>query len=165
VRAAAAFLGGSDAGAVEKLEAQMRAAAAERRFELAAALRDAWQDMSRLWDRLETVRDARGNFNFVYPLPGYGKRTAWYLIRRGQLVQTVPAPRGRREARKCLRLLDAVYGSGNAAAAAAESENLNVLLLLCSWFRRHAAERQKTISIAAASERCQTLLEPAAVSA
>jgi excinuclease UvrABC nuclease subunit len=158
VRAAVAFLRGADARIVDRLEEKMRAASAERRFELAAMLRDAWQDLSGLHDRLETIRDARRNFDFVYPLPGYGKRTAWYLIRRGQLVRTVDEPHLRREARKCLRLLDAIYNSEPAGAAAAEVENLNVLLLLCSWFRRHHDQRQKTITVEAALARCSTIL-------
>jgi excinuclease ABC subunit C len=161
VRAAVAFLRGSDASVVAQLEKRMRAASAERRFELAASLRDAWQDLSGLYDRLERIRDARGSFNFVYPLPGYGKRTSWYLIRRGQLVRTVDAPRMRREARKCLRLLDAIYDNEHPGAAAAEPENLNVLLLLCSWFRRHAEERQKTISIDDALKHCGATLKSA----
>lgn len=162
VRAAVAFLRGGDASVVDQLEARMHVASAERRFELAATLRDAWQDLSGLHDRLERIRDARGNYNFVYPLHGYGKRTAWYLIRGGQLVRTVDAPRMRREARKCLRLLDAIYSGNYAHQAAAEAENINVLLLLCSWFRRHDEERQKIITIDAAVDHCGTILNRSA---
>ena len=102
VRSVAAFLRGSDLAVLERLEQQMRTAADAHRFEQAAAFRDAWQDLQLLHNMLARLRDGRRDYNFIYPLPGYGRRPAWYLIRRAQVARVIRAPRMPRQAAKAL---------------------------------------------------------------
>jgi excinuclease ABC subunit C len=155
VRAACAFLRGHDLSILDRLEAQMFAAAAAQQFERAAHLRDVWQKLAGLADCLARLREARQQFSFVYPLPDYDGAVRWYLIDRGHVQTAVPAPRGRRTARQCLRQLEKVYARKTTGDAELPHEDPDVLLLVTGWFRGHPEELDRTIAPADAMEMCR----------
>lgn len=158
VRAAVAFLRGSDVSILTRLQQQMQSAAQQQRFEEAALVRDAWQDLSRLHGFLQRLRDGRRDLSFIYPLPGYGRRPAWYLIRHGQVVRVIAAPRTRRQGASGLQLVEETYFD-RPTAGDSQPEDLNVLLLLCQWFRRRPDLLEATIAAEAAREHCRNLLD------
>lgn len=159
VRAACEFLRGEDLSVLERLEAEMYQAAAAQQFERAAALRDTWHELAGLAECLNQLSEARQRFSFVYPLPDYGRGERWYLIDRGQVAAAVRAPRGRRQARRCLELLDQVYRRRENGGPAPRGEDPDALLLVTGWFRQYPDERHRTLTPEQAREFCQVLTQ------
>lgn len=154
VQAACEFLRGNDLSILDRLEGEMREAAAARQFERAAYLRDSWQELAGLTEILRAMREARERFSFVYPLPDYDGGVRWYLVDRGHVQGAIRAPRGRRAARQCLRLLESVYAGENAGPARPPVEDPDVLLLVTGWFRRYPEELGRTIAPEDARQMC-----------
>lgn len=149
-----AFLRGTNVAPLARLEAEMDAAAAARRFELAALLRDEWTELAWMNEQLEQARDAQTRYSFVYPLPGHGRRRDWYFIRHGQLVGALAAPRDRHSARRCLARLKAIYRDGSEQPP----EDTDLLWLVCRWFRGREEELATTLSPEDAIAHCKRLL-------
>jgi excinuclease ABC subunit C len=141
VRAAVAFLDGSDLSPLERLESDMTAASAALQFERAAALRDRLEPLCWLSDRLRHVRDS-ARHSFVYPVAGPDGAEVWYLVRRGRVCAALPAPCDDEGRRSAALLLQAVYGKEPPGPP--NLEEIDSVLLVAGWFRRHAAERQRT---------------------
>jgi excinuclease ABC subunit C len=160
VRAARAFLRGTDAALIERFETQMKTAAEERQFERAATLRDAWADLVWLAEQLERLRWFRGRHAFVYELDTVDAGQQWYLFRGGRVRAVVDAPTNRRRARRCLRQLDRVYDAGPDESDAAPAEDLEAILLAASWFRRYPAELDRTLLPRQAREICGRISGP-----
>ncbi len=156
VRAAKAFLQGSDAALVDRIEQAMLSAADARQFERAAALRDTWNDLHWLADQLDRLRQARRDFSFVYPLPHNGGET-WYVLDHGQVMAAMPGPTDRPTARQCLAVLERVYPGDRPRPAAEDVEDLDVILLIAAWFRRRPAELKQVLWPVEALRRCQRL--------
>lgn len=154
VLAARDFLRGTDLSLLERLEAEMVAAARLRQFERAAYLRDAWQELTGLADHLDSLREARERFSFVYPLPDYDGGWRWYFLRNGHVVAAIEAPKNRRTARRCLRLLEQTYPVGGRKGAELREDH-DMLLLVTGWFRQFPEELQRTILPKDAIEMCR----------
>jgi excinuclease ABC subunit C len=148
IRAAGDFLCGRNRSILSDLESAMLAAAAEGQYERAAALRDSWQNLCELDDRLTRMRQVRRRFSFVYPLPDFSDADSgetWCLVRRGIVAAATPAPKDPQSAGMCLKALESVYGERRNVEAA-EPEDWDALLLVSSWFRRHPRELERTLS-------------------
>ncbi len=155
VRGVCEFLRGNDRPLLERLEAEMLAAAATQRFERAAYLRDSWQALVELAGCLRSLREARQRFRFVYPLPELAGGERWYLIDRGHVQAAVPAPRSRRTSRRALRVLEEVYGGEGHGGWPPPAEDPDVLLLVTGWFRRYPEELGRTVAPEEAMARCR----------
>jgi excinuclease ABC subunit C len=151
---ALAFLRGMNNAPLDRLEAEMNAAATARQFERAALLRDNWGELSWMNEQLERARESQTRYSFVYPLPGHGRRRDWYLIRRGQLVGALAAPRDRRSARRCLARLEAIYSDGSEQPP----EDTDLLWLVCRWFRGREKALATTLSPEEAAVRCEQFI-------
>lgn len=156
LRAARDFLNGHDGAVLAGLASDMQTAAAERRFERAAFLRDRWEGLASLDDHLGRLREAR-RYTFVYPLRGANRRPLWCLIDRGQIAAAVPGPRDRKTARRCLRLLGQVYPGRRTGPPEPLSEDLEVVLLVASWFHAHPDQLRQTLSPRRARQACLRL--------
>jgi excinuclease ABC subunit C len=143
VRAAVAFLEGKDSSPLETLERDMTAASAALQYERAAALRDRLDPLRWLSDHLRRVREA-ARPSFVYPVG-----EVWYLIHGGTVRAALPVPRDDAGRRAAAAVLQDVY-SKEIPAGPPTLEEIDGVLLVASWFRRHAAERQRTLESAAA---------------
>src|SRR5439155_26193745 len=99
VRAARAFLDGSDLAVLDALERDMTAASAALAFERAAALRDQLEVLRWLHHRVQRLRRVRELQSFIYPVPGVEGPDVWYLIHRGRVAAALPAPRTAAEQR------------------------------------------------------------------
>jgi excinuclease ABC subunit C len=138
VRDVLSFLAGRDPAPLTALERQMSEASAALAFERAAALRDKLDVLHWLDGHLERVRDAARQ-SFVYPVPGHDGPALWYLIDQGR-VQGVAAADEARPA------ITAVYGRRRERTAPPTVDEIDEVLLVAAWFRRHAAERERTFS-------------------
>ncbi len=92
VSAAKCFLEGVDVRLLEQLRARMLTAAAAFEYERAANLRDAWRPLAWLHDKLDWLRRARREFNFIYPIKTATGRRYWLVFRNGHLTDWFRAP-------------------------------------------------------------------------
>lgn len=152
VRGAKAFLDGRDRSILRTLEEQMRAAAETLQFEKATSLRDKLRDLQWLDDRLSLLRAARDRNSFVYPLAGFDGRTRWYLIHRGE-VQAVAFPPGPETAAGVAGLLAATFADRPGPAVLSDTA-VDSVLLVSSWFRKNATERDKLLTRVKAEAAC-----------
>jgi len=147
VAAARRFLAGRDLGPLRRVRATMAEAAAARRFEHAAVLRDAAEAMSSLHLQLKRLRRLRRRYSFVYPLPDYQHGQRWFLIERGQVIGSLAAPidePGRQNAQAAVTA--AFSGTPPVGSDAEALEDADMLLLVMDWFRRYPAELKRTQS-------------------
>jgi excinuclease ABC subunit C len=145
VRAAQAFLDGTDDSLLQALESEMSAASAALAFEWAAAVRDKLDVLRWLHAGLERVRRAREEHSFIYPVRGFDEHDLWYLIHRGRVVLALPPPRMPLDQAVAARTIDRVYRSDDAWIGPPASEVIDGVLLIAAWFRRHPEERERVL--------------------
>jgi excinuclease ABC subunit C len=149
VKAAKAFLDGRDRTILARLKTMMQESADSLQFEKAMVLRDRLRSLEWIDSRLSLLREARCRSEFVYPLAGHDGRLRWYLIHRGQVRAVCYAPRSAEDRKRT----DAFLAANFTAGASDRTQNPGVVdsvLLVLSWFRRKAEEREKMISTAQA---------------
>ena len=108
VNAARSFLDGFNSEPITALQDAMERSAKMLNFEHAARLRDDLRAMDYLYAKLRWLADARRRFNFIYAGKNHGADvvaagsdvagnqsldSAWYLIRAGEVVEVMAAPR------------------------------------------------------------------------
>ncbi|MHC4178670.1 MAG: UvrB/UvrC motif-containing protein [Planctomycetota bacterium] len=145
IGAALDFLAGRDTTVLDRLQKEMRSAARSQRFELAARLRDAHEDLARLSTFLHRLREVH-RYSFIYPARGHGRSENWYLIREGQIVGVEQGPRNRRTSSRCLKALGTVFPSDDRTRPPTAPEDLDVVLLVARWFRKHPGELEAVLS-------------------
>ncbi len=156
IRAARAFLAGTDQMVLCQLRREMAAASAEQAYERAAALRDRLEPLDWLWHQLERLRRAQEQLQFVYRIRGADGRETWYLLRRGLVVSVVPAPRTAEDRRAVAAMIRQTYDQANPILPAS-AEQLAALFLVAAWFRRAPAELERTMSPDEALQLCRTV--------
>jgi excinuclease ABC subunit C len=152
VRAAVAFLRGEDSSPLEILERDMAAASAALQFERAAALRDRVEPLRWLSDHLRRMRE-HTRPSLVYPVSGIDGSETWYLMWRGRVCAALPAPHDGVARQFAVEKMEQVYGKG-APSGPPDLEEMDGVLLVAAWFRKHPAERQRTLEPAAALALC-----------
>lgn len=151
VRAATAFLAGTDLGLLETLRNTMVEAAAALAFERAALVRDKWESLRWLHERLDQVQLARKAPPLIYPVEGPGGDDRWYLIQGGRVVAAIPAPRTATEKQAAAKRIGSLLGQENKSLTGVVSApEVDGILLLASWFRRHPPEKDRVIPAQAA---------------
>jgi len=153
VEAVVDFLAGRDPAVLDRVQKEMRLAADLRRFELAARLRDAHEDLTRLSTFLQRLREAHG-YSFVYPVGGHGGRENWYLIQAGRIMAVERGPRRWKASPACVKALDAVFPRDRRSGPPTGLEDLDGVLLVARWFRTHPGELETVLSPEAARRRC-----------
>jgi excinuclease ABC subunit C len=138
-RRARDFLAGTDLSPLKHMEAEMHAAAAGQEFERAAALRDRWEVLNWLADRLSRVRKAQQELSFIYPLAG-----VWYLIHGARVVDAVEAPRDPSTREIAAGKIDGLYRGRSDLLDS--YEHADSMMIVMQWFRKHPAERAKCLT-------------------
>jgi excinuclease ABC subunit C len=156
-RQAHAFLDGSDTTLLVQLAEEMESAARAMEYERAASLRDKLAAIRRLADHLGWLRQARQQHSFIYPLGGHDGIELWYFISRGLIRRVMRAPGCPTSARRVAESIRAIYRPERSPAAVVPVNQLDGILLVASWFRRHAAERAKLLTPEEALARCHAL--------
>jgi excinuclease ABC subunit C len=154
VRAARAFLDGTDVAPLERLQKEMQTASDKLQFEKAAALRDKLTPLQWVRERLNWLSKARVHHSFVYPLKGADGETLWYVIHRGRICRAVLAPTTAETRRAAAEAIAAAYDGKNLAATAPIDE-VDHVLLVAAWFRKFELERSATLSPEKALEMCR----------
>lgn len=154
VKAAKAFLDGRDMTPLRAVEAEMTTAAAELRFEQAAALRDRWAALAYLSDKLAFLRNARSHNSFVYPLVGCDNLTRWYLIHGGEVRAVVREPDTAEAMAAVLGVVETVFAQPSGVEATLR-RCVDSVLIVTSWFRHRTGEKVKLLTAKAAKERCR----------
>lgn len=153
VKSVKAFLDGRDSSTLKAIEAEMAKASAGLRFEQAAVLRDRWEALSRLNDRLMFLRSARKNHSFVYPLTGCDNLTRWYMIHGGEVRAVVREPDTPDFAAAAKAAVESVYAQPYSVEATLR-RCVDSVLIVTSWFRGNAAEKAKLLTAVEAIGRC-----------
>lgn len=156
VQAAKAFLDGRDYSAIDRLTAQMTAAAVEQRYEQAAALRDRLTALSWLRDKLTFLRTARANNSFVYPLTGSDNLRRWYLIHGGVVQGVVREPECPASTEAARTALETVFAQRFTPQTALE-RCVDSVLIVTGWFRKREAEKAVLMTRKQAEARCATM--------
>ncbi len=154
VRAARAFLAGTDVRLLETLEQTMTAASEALDYERAALLRDRLECLRWLTEQLERLRRACESQAFIYPVTHDGHEH-WYLIRGGRVVAALPAPNDAPSRRRAEALITEVYDSQSRNFGLPGVEEMDRVFLVASWFRSRPAERERTLEPAVALARCR----------
>jgi excinuclease ABC subunit C len=153
VRAARRFLDGHDPAPMESLERAMAEASAALAFERAAALRDKLDALRWLHEHLTRLRTA-GRQSFVYPVAGHESDDRWYLIHGGRVRTALPVPCTENDRQQATVLLKEVFRGGTLPGPPSVDE-IDGVLLVAAWFRRHSAERTRTLKPHAALAACR----------
>jgi excinuclease ABC subunit C len=133
----------------------MTAASAALAYEQAAALRDKLKALQWLHDHLQRLRDARQQGSFIYPVLGHDGRHLWYLIHGGSAVTALPAPGDRAGWHRAAEAIQSVFQRGRFPAGGEPAAVAEEVLLVAGWFRRHPAERARTLEPAAVLAACE----------
>jgi excinuclease ABC subunit C len=161
VRAARAFLDGSDLSCLQALDRAMAESAAALAFEQAAAWRDKLQTLRWLHERLQWIRQERMSGLLVYPVAGYRGDDRWYLLADGIVRAALPVPRDAATRQMTARSLEAFLAHRRAGPASPGTEEMDRLFLLASWFRKHPAERARLRSVEERLRETRKKLPPA----
>lgn len=156
VHSALDFLRGTDTALLEALERDMSSASDALQFERAAVLRDKLELLRWLHHQLERLRQAVRH-SFVYRVTGHDQSEVWYLIHHGRTRAALPAPRTDEDRRAAALRLEAVYRDSTDLGPPTP-EIVDGVLLVASWFRRHPAEREGTLTPAEARHACGAAL-------
>lgn len=143
VHEAHAFLDGGSYGPVHRLTGQMEQAAALRRYELAARLRERTDTLHRLCEDLALAGSALARLTFAYPLPHHAGGRTVYLIRRGHVLDAVRVRDGRASAGDRDRLREAARRAWSARARSrrrVSGKAAGELTVVAGWFRRRPEE-------------------------
>lgn len=145
VALARAFLDG-DADEPLRWVAERMLQASERwDFEYAARLRDRATRLERLRDEFSRLREALDGLSFLYTVPGHGGEDHVYLIRRGTVRASMPAPRTASERRALQRLATQHFGTPEPGGTLVPKHQVDEILLLARWFRAHPEEMARTV--------------------
>ncbi|HLN28660.1 MAG TPA: GIY-YIG nuclease family protein [Gemmataceae bacterium] len=155
VRAAQAFLAGTDPTLLDNLKRIMLEASTTTAFERAAAARDKLEMLTWLHDSLSRLRQVRRRQSFIYPVPGYAGADRWYFIHGGLVVAMIKPPRAEEERREAAGKIGKIYGQKVISTAAVPSQQVDGVFLVASWFRRHPEERARTMRPREALAACQ----------
>jgi excinuclease ABC subunit C len=153
VRAAEAFLRGTDLSLLETLEREMAAASAGLAFERAVTLRDGLNVLRWLREQCDALRLAQERYSFVYPVSGHDGEVIWYLVHRGRVSAAAREPGRNADRQATAALIERIYFDRALPPAPPPAGAVDQLLLVVSWFRQHPAER--TLEPAEALRRCR----------
>jgi excinuclease ABC subunit C len=144
VELARAFLEGGADEPLRWLAERMQAAAERWEFEYAASLRDRLARLERLQGEFSQLREALDSLTFLYHVPGAAGDDRVYLVRRGTVRATIPAPQSRAERRRLSRLCEEHFGRPEPKGALVARHQVDEILLLARWFRLRPGELQST---------------------
>ena len=157
IRAALAYLDDGDRTALDRLEAEMHQAAADRKYEKAARLRDTWGLLTILDEQLLMLRAGQSRGAFVFPVPDGYRRTQWLLFSAGVVVASVRQPSNVKQATAVAAMLADLNPDGPRSLAAMMNVEYECETARCiaSWFRRHPASLEAVVPVADALAICR----------
>jgi excinuclease ABC subunit C len=163
VRAARAFLAGTNVSVLDKLKVEMEAASAAFDFERAAMVRDKWQALQWLHRHIDRWRQTREQEAYIYPVAGVNCPDTWYLIQGGRVVAALPSPRNDDERRAIARKIDKLHRKRKKTSPGpVPADEVDSVLLVAAWFRKHPGETARRLELKSLSPAFAQVGEPAA---
>jgi excinuclease ABC subunit C len=147
---ARAFLEGASDVPVATLRRTMEEASDQLEFERAAALRDKIGRLESLRAQFARLRFAVESLSFVYTPAALQGDAVSYVIRRGRVRASLPAPRSTDERRAFDAKVAAVFAPVERSDGTVPSHEIDELLLVTSWFTRFPKEMERTTALAPA---------------
>jgi excinuclease ABC subunit C len=150
VMAAQSFLDAFNDEPITTIRDAMDAASANQQYELAARRLKDWTALDYLYRKLVRLAEARRAFSFVYPVHGYDGSDTWYLIRAGEVTESIVAPKCPKSysaARDRLKAWDSQLQNSFDHGTGRYSHTIN---LVASWFRKNRDELGNTFEPAKA---------------
>ena len=137
VTAAQSFLDAFNDEPISTMRESMETASANRQYELAARRLDDYKALDYLYRKLVYLAEVRRGYSFVYPVAGFDGNDTWYLIRAGEVTDSMAAPKCTKTftaARPRLKAWDSQLQNSFDHGIGRYSHTLN---LVASWFRKN----------------------------
>ncbi len=157
VNAAQSFLDGFNDEPLVAVRELMESASANQQYELASRARDTLKSLQYASRKLGHLADARRDFSFVYAATGYDACSIWYLVRSGEIIDVVSAPKDRDQyqlLRPTLKKWQSLLGSRHQRVRVDQPHSVAVV---ASWFRKHRGELKQTFQPEGAGRRYHRL--------
>ncbi|WP_417737071.1 GIY-YIG nuclease family protein [Rosistilla oblonga] len=166
VAEAESFLDGFHAAPLETIRETIHRAAEMRQYELAGRMSRDLVSLEYLHRKLMFLAAARRKYTFVYSVPGHesepdaqqNHRGVWYLIRRGEVCESIVAPRCPEEFQRARRRVThwkrVLADPENHRAASPFPFTLS---LVAQWLRKQPQELQRTFHPSEAGRRYRAL--------
>ena len=145
IELARAFLDGNADEPLRWLGERMVRAAERWDFEYAASLRNRLQRLEVLREEFARLRDALETLTFVYNVPGSAGDDRAYVIRRGTVRASLPAPRTAKARRELAKVAEEHFRAPESTSALVSKHQVDEILLLGHWFRVHPEEMERTL--------------------
>ncbi|MEZ6090503.1 MAG: GIY-YIG nuclease family protein [Pirellulaceae bacterium] len=162
IQAAQSFMDGLNDAPLETARQIMRQASVGRQYELAARMQRDLASLEYLHRKLAFLADARRRYTCVYGVPGSDERCIWYLIRQGEVCESMLAPRDAEEYRIARnRLQRWKRAVGNLHDHQSASPFPYTLSLVAAWLRKHPEQLEFTFQPNEAGRRYRAFVKAA----
>jgi excinuclease ABC subunit C len=135
------FLDGKDRTPLTTLQQQIAEASGQLQFERAAALLERQERLEWLWRHLERLREAK-SITGIYSVAHADGGESWYGLKHGVVRRVRRAPADPAERATAWAELARGLATDSAMGVPA-LEEIDGVLLVCGWFRRFPAERER----------------------
>lgn len=157
---AESFLDGFHAAPLEAIRETIQRASDQQQYELAAKMSRDLLSLEFLHRKLTFLAAARRKFTFIYDVPGHNsdQRGLWYLIRQGELCESIAAPRSVDEYQRARQRVNhwkrVLADPSNHRSASSFPYTLSIV---AQWLRKHPQELQRTFHPADAGRKYRAL--------
>lgn len=159
------FLSGKAKQVFADLDQEMRAAAASKRFEIAAKLRDRVAAFEYLDNHLRRFHDWSSRASFIYRIDSeLSQHELWLVVVRGVIADLVKQPQTPEEKERLSTLIEKAKRQfdGNAAARhVSQPGEFETARALFHWFRKYPEEKKRQHSLRKALSICNKKLRSA----
>jgi len=140
VLAAQSFLDAFNDEPISTMRDAMEQASANQQYELAARRLKDWNALDYLYRKLVYLAEVRRTYSFVYPVHGFDGNHTWYLIRAGEVTESMVAPRCPDTFAKAKPTLKAWGSQLQNAFDHGTGRHSHTINLVASWFRKNPSE-------------------------
>lgn len=144
--AAESYLDGFNAEPAELLTQQMRRAAANQQYELAARAQESLKTIEYVDRKLSMLARARRTYSFVYHVSGYDGCNTWYLIHGGEIVDATVAPKTAINFQSTKPLMERWSSILQSEVEKGHGPYAYTLPFIASWFRKNRPELKHTFA-------------------
>ena len=137
---------------LDRLQTEMKSAAANQNFERATVLRDQFLNLRWLARRLKQLETAQQTLNGVLPIKGKKYQRLWLILRGGRLIGSAAAPRDGRRKENAIAKLRAIQQQD--LGLSTNLMEMNLQMIVMSWFRKYPKYKQQLMGFDEAIELC-----------
>ncbi|MFG0265224.1 MAG: GIY-YIG nuclease family protein [Rhodopirellula sp. JB055] len=157
VSAAESFLDGFNDEPLIAAQELMESASANQQYELASRARDTMKSLAYATRKLSYLSHARRDYSFVYAATGYDACSIWYLIRSGEIIDVVAAPKDREQYQQLRPKMQKWSSMLKQRHQRIRADHPHSVAVVSKWFRKHRGELKQTFQPEAAGRRYHRL--------